>query len=158
MRFVMLGVAAILLAGCATQYEDPSFISGGNGVTASRLDATTFRISARGNAFTSPDAIEKFVLRKASEETLASGNEWFLLLSLEDRSRTGQVVIPGSSQTTMTGVATGHTFQGSAMSTYNPAQTMTTHLPGRSILIRVGGGSKPAGAFDAREVLKFVAQ
>ena len=42
---------AIAVGGCATKYQDMGF---SGGVAAQQMTADTFRISARGNGYTSP--------------------------------------------------------------------------------------------------------
>ncbi|MGI8841150.1 MAG: CC0125/CC1285 family lipoprotein [Caulobacteraceae bacterium] len=68
------------LGGCetATPYqplEKGSAVSGG--FTDQRLDADHFRVTFRGNALTSRETVETYLLYRAAELTLAQGFDWF---------------------------------------------------------------------------------
>lgn len=156
--FVLLGVSA-----CATPYQNMGFTGG---VGATRIDETTLQISARGNGFTDPDKITRYVMRKAAEETVADGFGLFLVVSQEDRSRTGTFVTPGSATTTTSGTTSyvgSYAYENAtSQTTYAPARLHRFVKPGETATIKMFKGAKPADAppnlFDAREVLKYMAQ
>lgn len=136
-------VLAIVVAGCATQYKE---MGATGGVMAARIDADTFQITARGNAFTDPDTIQRFALRKAAEETIANGYDVFEVVSARDRSRTGR----------------HSSAYGTARGGYVVAWGSGWDIikPGETVLIKMRRGPKPsdapAGVFDAREVLRYM--
>lgn len=69
MRLVVLAISLSLI-GCATKYQDMGF---SGGVAAEQVTADTWRIVARGNAYTGGTRIQDFVLMKAAETTKAAG-------------------------------------------------------------------------------------
>lgn len=141
-RFALAVSATLALAGCATPYQSMGFLGG---VDAVRLDATTLQVTARGNAYTDQDTIQRFVLRKAAEETIAAGFDVFEIGSTDDRSRKGQV-----------GTAYGRGGWGSAWATSTSWELIK---PGQTVMVRMSKGPKPAdaplGVFDAREYLRY---
>ncbi len=88
--FAML-IGLMTLAACSTPYQEMGLLGG---VSATQIDATTMRVSARGNAFTDVGQIKNYVLLKAAQETLGHGYSLFLVSDAEDASRTETVSIP----------------------------------------------------------------
>lgn len=74
--FVAAGVA-----GCATKYQDMGFAGG---VAAQQISADTFRIQARGNAYTNNATVQDYVLLKAAETARSVGASHFIILSSEN--------------------------------------------------------------------------
>lgn len=138
MRITGVVVAALVLAGCATNYGEMGFMGG---VEAVQISATTFRISARGNSYTDPTTISDYALRKSAETTLAHGYDWFVTVGSQDRSVSGQTVRSNPLD-----------------ATHNPGQISVTNYvsPGQDVMIEVGRGPRPRGAMDAREILTYV--
>lgn len=131
------------LAGCATPYQQMGFAGG---VNASRITADTAQIVARGNSFTDEDTIQRYVLRRAAEETLADSFEFFRIGSDIDRTRVGSQSF---------GYATG-----GYRSAFGSAFSMPIIKPGQSLMIRMEHGPQPRplpdGVFDAHEVLSYM--
>src|SRR5215468_7671733 len=86
-------LAALTLGACATPYQEIGLTGG---VSAVQLDESTLRISGRGNAFTDAATIQNYVLLKAAEETSRRGYDMFMVISANDVSRAGTIVLPGS--------------------------------------------------------------
>jgi hypothetical protein len=63
------------LAACGTPYRQRGTL--GYGVQATRIDGETYRIEANGNQFNTRASLENYVMRKAAEVTLESGNDIF---------------------------------------------------------------------------------
>lgn len=145
--------ASLALVGCATGYGDMGFTGG---VRADQLSETTFRITAMGNGYTSTDRMADFALRKAAEQTLASGYEWFGVLSSEDRSSTGYSVNRSPTYTTAQVSTFGNTAYGTATTSGGGTSVSSYVKPGTSMIIELGRGPRPAGAHDAAETLRFV--
>jgi hypothetical protein len=132
MRTALLLCAALLMSACQTGYQ-PSGLGGG--FSESRIDENTWRVSFRGNAFTSPDTVEKYVLYRCAEITVQNGYDWFLFV---DRGTDARYTPPSGSGVT-------------AMPGYRKYRS--------SAEIRAFRGQKPADnldAHDAREVMKFL--
>lgn len=86
-KLVIAGLLAITagLAGCttATPYQPDlrgSQVSGGFSET--RVTNDRFRVQFRGNTLTSRDTVERYLLYRAAELTLAQGYDWF---EIDDR-------------------------------------------------------------------------
>lgn len=94
-RFLFTATAIFLLAGCSTAYGPMGFTGG---VQAVQITSDTYQIEARGNANTSPAAIQQFVLLKAAETALENGYEGFDLIGAQNASTSGSIVHPGMSQ------------------------------------------------------------
>jgi hypothetical protein len=150
-RIATLALCGLLLA-CATKYQNMNFLGG---VDATQIDSNTFRISAKGNAYTRSDRIQNYALMKAAETTLSSGNDYFVILGSQDTTRRGVDVTPGKATSTTTitgGIATAETH-------YSDPDITEYVKPGQDLMIRVFKGAKPkdnAAAFDAHEVVSFL--
>jgi hypothetical protein len=112
--------------------------------------ADTFRIQARGYANAS--LVQDYTLLKAAETTRQQGGTHFMVISAADASITGEIVTPGTSQTTFAG--------NSAYTTYNPGAVSTFIKPGQDAYIRVlnvkPGQKPPPGAISADEIIQYV--
>src|SRR4051794_6818971 len=97
---VALGLA-VALAGCQTQYGEMNPITGG--VTAEQVTTDVYRISAKGNGYTSAARVQDFVLLKAAETTLAAGATHFALVGAQNTSEMGSIQMPGSFNATRYG-------------------------------------------------------
>lgn len=120
---------ALLLAGCATPYQEAGF---SGGVSAVRIDETTLQVTARGNGLTSPETVQRYLIRKAAEATLAAGYDTFMLIDASDGTRRAYLV--------------GDDF------------AARVDKPKLTALVAMRRGPKPAdapvGLFDAREVVR----
>ena len=65
------------------------------GVAAQQMTADTFRISARGNSYTSTTTIQDYMMLKAAETTKQVDGSYFVIVSAADASRTGYITTPG---------------------------------------------------------------
>jgi len=155
MRLRLISVIALALAatGCATSYGDMGFAGG---VRADQMSTNTFRIVSRGNGYTDATTIADFAIRKAAETTIESGNEWFFVLNRADQTRVGQSSYQTPTQTYGTVSGYGNTATYNATTTGGQTITQTFVKPGEDLMIRVGRGPRPEGAWDAAETLRFV--
>ena len=139
----------LLLAACSTPYQEMG-LSGG--VKATRVDATTVRISGRGNAFTSSDTISDYVMIKAAEETLASGYGHFQVIGENEEASTSYLVSPSTATTTYQG------YQ--ATTNYTTPTLIPVRKPRATLMIKMYPGPKssdaPPTVYDAREVMKYL--
>jgi len=138
-----------LLAGCATGYQ-PNGLTGGFSET--QLDTNVFRVSFKGNAYTSRDKVEDFVLLRSADLTLSHGFTHFAIVdgkSYEDKS---YMTMPTQSYTTGSATVSGHTAYGSAYTTTYGGQTIAVTKPRETDTI-VAFQGKPnisAMVYDAR--------
>lgn len=70
----------VVLAGCATAtpYQP---LSDGEGYQDQRLEAQRYRVSFVGNALTSRDTVENYLLYRAAEITVRSGHDLFTVVN-----------------------------------------------------------------------------
>jgi hypothetical protein len=144
MRFAALILLTAALFACSTRYQDMGFTGG---VAAQQMTADTFRISARGNSYTSTTTVQDYMLLKAAETTKHVGGSHFLIVSSADASRTGYVRTAGQAQTTVVG--------NTAYTTYSPGSVYSMFKPGQDAYIRVVPPGTP-GAISADEIIQFV--
>ncbi len=143
MRILVVLIFCALLAGCGTKYQEMGFTGG---VAAEQVTADTWRIKARGNAYTGASTVQDFVLLKAAETTEAAGGTYFMLISSSDASRSGVIVSPGQSTTTFSG--------NQAFTVTTPGDARQYIKPGQDTYIRILKGPQP-GALSAAEVIQF---
>ena len=139
----LTAASAVGLASCVTPYQPMGLLGG---VSATQISGDTFQITARGNGYTDPDAIQRYALRKAAETTLAAGFDYFAVGEEADRSRSGQVTY-GSVQAHH-GWASGFSVTGNIFK------------PGQTVLIRCIKGDMPKplppGTYNAHEVVQYL--
>ena len=144
MRVLLLTCACLALGACATPYQEMGALGG---VRATRITDDTAQITASGNAYTDPDAIQRYALRRAAEETVSDGFDFFRIGTEADRTRVGSQSFA---------YATGNRY-----SLWGSGFTMPIVKPGESLMIKMSKGPKPDpmpdGMFDARDVLAHLA-
>jgi hypothetical protein len=150
----------LALVGCATSYQGKGLTGGYSDV---RVDSNTFRVDFHGNAFTSRQTVETYLLRRCAELTVDAGYDYFVTLGSDTEARQGAYTTPGSYNSMTTGSATayGNTVYGSATTTgtFHPGQTFVITKYGASATIKVFRGDKPTdnpNAYNAREVLHYL--
>lgn len=84
MKKILILLIAFLFVGCATTYKDGTKSSPLN-VTGYEQN-TMFRVSFRGNGYTSNSTQSKFLMLKASELALDNSKPYFAILNYEDAS------------------------------------------------------------------------
>ncbi len=75
-RFIYILLAIICLSGCATPYK-PNGLWGGYSDMA--LNQDTYKVSFRGNGFTSAETTQDYLLRRSAELTLQKGYKYFVI-------------------------------------------------------------------------------
>ncbi len=157
----VLGIVG-LLSGCATPYK-ASGLMGRFGYSDIQIDHNTVKVSFRGNAVTSKDTVETYLLFRCAEVTVEKGYDWFATVSESGETKQGTLNTPG--YYTGSGNTSGHISGNSVFATTNtqgtyfPSQTINFRMFGASAVIKMFKGEKPEdalGAYDAREVVKFM--
>jgi hypothetical protein len=95
-RLGMLVLAAALVAGCQTKYQETGLTGG---YKDKQLGPDRYQISASGNGYTSEQRIADMMLLRAAELTLQRGYARFLVESRNTKMKTtygvsGPMVIP----------------------------------------------------------------
>ena len=163
--YLILLSAVAFASGCATPYQSSGFRGG---FSETRLAPDVFRVSFRGNAYTSRERTQDFALLRAAEFTLEHG---YAYLSVVDAVETETIapilVAPGRARTTGNAHISGTgrrygrntTFSGQAnyseTTTYTPPTTLTVAKPASGLLIRCYH-EKPEGisVLDAKFLLE----
>jgi hypothetical protein len=134
-RWCVLIVLVAAVSGCATPYQKPGLTGGVDDV---QLAPDLYRITARGNGFTSNDRVADYVLLRASEIALSHGYPGFIVASSQDQTKTVQTTSPGYATTTFS--------NNSAFTTVVPPSTTTFIKPGVQVFVRLAR----EGGYDAR--------
>jgi hypothetical protein len=79
MRKLVLAAAAGLLAACATATPYQSAANDRYGFEEQRIENNRVRITFRGNTLTDRETVETYLLYRAAEVTLESGNDYFIV-------------------------------------------------------------------------------
>lgn len=130
----VIGVV-LSLSGCGTKYQEMG-LSGG--VSAQQITADTYRISARGNAYTGSATVQDYVLLKAAETTKAAGASHFILVSAANAAQISYDV--------------------TAPNRYGPGSVDAVIRPGQDAYIRVlrlSPGQQVQVAYSADEIIQF---
>jgi len=141
--------ALIALGACSTPYQEIGLTGG---VSAFPMTANTFRIEARGNGSTGATTIQDYTMLKAAETAKAAGGTHFLIISAQDASTSGAIVMPGQAQTSVYG--------NTAYTSYSPPTTIRINKPRLNTYIRVltiaPGQPIPLGAISADEIIQNI--
>lgn len=80
LKLAITAVAVALLAACTTTTPYQQAVRGGDGYSEQKLERDKYRIVFSGNSLTDRVTVENYVLYRAAEVTLASGNDYFIML------------------------------------------------------------------------------
>ena len=117
-NLIMLVLAGAMITAC-TPYKQLGLMGG---VDDLQVSATTYRIFARGNGFTSPERVHDFVLLRASQIAILHGYEGFVIDDNEDETESMTSVYPGS----VTTVAFPAPYSAAGVSMPGPVSTIVT--------------------------------
>lgn len=147
MRVLGVALLCVMLAGCGTKYQEMGFTGG---VAAEQISADTFRILARGNAYTAAETVQDYVLLKAAETTQAQGATHFVIVAENQANQAVTITSGGTANTT---------FSGNTAYTSYTAPTSTTLIkPGQNVYIKViklGPRQQVQGAMSAAEIIQY---
>lgn len=129
--FVIAGV--ILVSGCATPYHPAGFMGG---FSETQLAPDVFRVTFRGNGYTSDERAQDFAMLRASELSLQNGFTCFAIIDERDSSTPFTVSTPGHSYTTGTAYVSGNNVSYTGHTTYSPGYTFTFFKPKTGLLFR----------------------
>ena len=93
MRVLMAMLAACVLSACATQTPYQPASADRYGFSEQRIETNRIRITFRGNALTDRETVETYLLYRAAEVTIASGQDYFIVA---DRGTDAQTTLQGS--------------------------------------------------------------
>ena len=136
-------VCAGALAACATPYQEMG-IAGG--VSGSRITSDTFQVVAKGNAYTDTATIQRYILRRAAELTLAAGYDYFVVGDPTDLSSTAHLnsAVVGFGRARAIGLGLSQRL----------------FMPGEAVFVRAYRGKAPEpapmGVYDAHEIEQYM--
>ncbi|SNB62566.1 hypothetical protein SAMN07250955_103147 [Arboricoccus pini] len=145
-------VAVSFLAACThpTPYQAATQ---GEGYAERELETGRYRISFAGNAQTPKERVENYLLYRAAELTLQSGNDWF---EMGERETTPSTIYQTLNDGFPGGYYGAYPYRGPFVGpefTTSTTRPITSYTAYATILVRKG--AKPAddiNAYDARDV------
>lgn len=156
-RSITIAAALLFLSACSTA---PSVYApaeeGRYGYSEQRLENNRYRVSYAGNSATSREKVEDYLLYRASELTLQTGHDYFVITSRDTEPRTSYY--GGGSP--YAGWPPGYGFYGYGGSGFgwglstSTARPVTRYRAYADIVLH--RGEKPEGnnwAYDARDVM-----
>lgn len=159
MRIGIILGAALACSACATTYGEIDGWSG-DGVSADRLSADTFRIRSRGNGATEAAIIEDFALLRAAEAVKMACFSHFVVLEGADRTQVSEIVTPEQETRRVEEKEVDGKIEKVVTRTYTPASTSIVVRPGRDLIVQglalAPGQRAPAGAMSADDTLTYV--
>jgi hypothetical protein len=139
----LAGLSLMLIVGCATPYQSKGYRGG---FSETQLTPDVFRVSFRGNGYTSGERAEDFAMLRAAELSLTNGYNYFALIDETSSTTTQSYTTADESHTTGAVSTYGNNAVYSSSTTHTPGQTYTFYKPGTGLLVR-GYKTKPNGIF-----------
>jgi hypothetical protein len=146
---ITLALAALALSACATSYQADSWTGG---FSETQLGPNIYRVSFRGNGFTSRNRAEDLTLLRSAELTLRSGYTHFVIVDGRQSVDVSQVSTPSVTTGTQTFGAPGGVPTVSTRSVTTGGQALLISKPSTSNTIVLYRGTPGGGAlaYDAR--------
>lgn len=108
-------LTAILVSGCATPYKQSGLMGG---FTETQLDENVYKVSFRGNGYTSGERAEELALLRSADLTMRKGYKYFVLAdSNSDSKIASSYTAPVTSHSNSSAYAVGNTVYGSSTTT-----------------------------------------
>ena len=143
---LMLTIFALSIGGCATTYQKAGFTGGFSEV---RLAENRFKVSFKGNAFTSREKAKDYTLLRSAELCQEKGYKYFVIINEDNYIKTVTTTTPLRAHTT--GSTYGNAYN--SRTTFSGGGSNTLKKP-RSTNVIDCYNSKPVGAY-AYEI-KFI--
>jgi len=137
--WIVAGLVSALVIAC-TPYQPMGF---SGGVDDLQLNDTTYRIIAKGNAYSSSERVWDFVLLRASQIAISRGYKGFVIVGETDQSSTHQYTTTQEKTAMVTGAQNTTGFI-----TYTTPSTHTMIKPGHAIIVTL----VQEGGMDARMI------
>jgi hypothetical protein len=117
----LVTVALLASTACATAYQTSNHFTGGFDEIA--LAPNVYKVSFKGNGYTSSDRAEALALLRSADLTLQKGFKYFALADSENSTSLSAYTTPVTANTTASVTAVGNTAYGTATTTYSGGQT-----------------------------------
>ncbi|MFD2177758.1 CC0125/CC1285 family lipoprotein [Veronia pacifica] len=154
-----LSVLILVLAclqGCATTYQSNGFTGG---YSETQIDENVFKVTFKGNAYTSKERASDFTLLRSAELTLQNGFTYFAVIDANSYSSNSTYTTPTTSNTSASFYGSGSYTYGNATTTTYGGQTYNISKPNSSNTI-VCFKEKPENLFsyNAKFTYKSISQ
>lgn len=124
-------IVCLTVAACATQYQ-PRGLTGGFDET--QLDRNVYRVSFKGNGFTSSERASDLVLLRCAELTLNDGYNYFAIVDAQQATKLSTFTTPTQSVTTTNASGTAYQSGNTIYGSVNGVSHTTTY-GGETIVI-----------------------
>jgi hypothetical protein len=137
MRWIIQKIVTVLfiiiLAGCVSPYEKLGL---GGGFSDFALTDGTYKISFRGNGYSSAELVQNYLLRRCAEITLQRGYKYFVILGANTSTKRFAWTTPAQIQSNSNGnfSSTGNGYTNNIYGNYNQ-NTITTINPSQTFII-----------------------
>jgi|TARA_B100000315_G_C14218198_1_gene425239 hypothetical protein len=128
-QVALISLVIILLQGCATPYQAVGFRGG---YSETQLDTNVFKVSFRGNGFTSRERTTDFTLLRSAQLALNNGFKYFAIIDENTYVRHSTYTTPTQSQTTGSVRGYGNTAYVDATTTTTGGHTYNFSKPSSS--------------------------
>lgn len=122
-NYIILAIISVIMTGCATAYHKRGLTGG---FSETQIGENVFRVTFKGNAYTSRERVSDFTLLRSAELALENGYKYFVIIDSEKYTKKEVYAVPKSSYTT--GSAYGATTVTSGGQTFiysKPSSTNT---------------------------------
>lgn len=167
---IILAGLALAVSGCATPSAYAPMANGeSSGYYEERLGEGRYRVAFAGNAHTSRERVEEYLLRRAAELTLQQEQDWFRVLNRRTEGNVRVIQTPNGPVRVSQGPGYrgwrdyGNIYTRTGFGLFGPIWRSLTPSGERleaSAEILLGSGTAPGqeGVFVARDVLKELAR
>lgn len=125
-RNAIVVAACFAVSACATQYQRQGF---SGGYTETQLDNNVYRVSFRGNGYTSAERAADFNLLRCAELTLQNGYKYFAVVEGREGTNYSTYTTPTQTYTTGSAYVAGNAVYGNATTTTYGGRTFVFAKP-----------------------------
>lgn len=139
------------LTGCATAYGPHGF---GGGFSDTVLQSDVYRVSFRGNGFTSAERVSDFALLRAADLAIYKEYPYFIIADGKDSSSTGYFTTPVHANTQGTYSSYGNTGYYQGRTTYSGGHAVPVSKHSATLVIKcfMEKPDFPGIVYNAREL------
>lgn len=126
-------IPLLALTACATAYQSSNHFTGGFDEIA--LAPNVYKVTFKGNGYTSSERAEGLALLRSADLTLQKGFKYFALADSKSATSHSSYTTPVTANTTANVTAFGNTAYGTATTTYSGGQTVFISKPRAANLV-----------------------
>ncbi|NDY58395.1 hypothetical protein G3N56_16800 [Desulfovibrio sulfodismutans] len=125
-KYLLLSLLFLFLTGCATPYKSEGILGG---FSETQLSENVFKVSFRGNEYTSMERAQDFVLFRCAELSRQNGYDYFVIVDEKSYNKISQYQTPAYSTTSGSVSPFGNSLHYSENTTFSGGQTITISCP-----------------------------